>query len=124
MTVQEVKDMAAAIISNVGLTLAPMPGPSGPRNEDALRDVLQLFVDKTTAARLHWREAALAEVLFLQTAPLLSDTELLQSVVRAEMRDALDGRTSITKVLLLLHTGMLLSCIDVPGSRSTGVGIL
>jgi hypothetical protein len=96
----EVKEMASAIISNVPFTLGPIPGPGGPRNASVFRDVVEVLAQKTMRASLHWREATVAQVLFLSLAPITSNAAMLESIVTAQVGDALEGRTVIAKVCL------------------------
>jgi hypothetical protein len=96
----EVKEMAGIVINNVSAALVPLARPGGPANAALYRDVIELLADKTRGSRLHWRESAVAEVLFTMTAPLVPEGELLHCIVAAQVHDLLEGHTSIAKVRL------------------------
>ena len=117
---QEVKDTASPVINNCSSVLMAIPGPGGTyKNGAVFSDVITLLSDKACSFRLHWRESVVADVLFASMAPVVTDQELLQAMVAAEVHDALDGRTSLAKVRRqracaalcpVLHRAALIAC--------------
>lgn len=90
--------MAGVVINKVQNTLGPISSSSGFQNAAVQKDAITLLARKTLNAQLHWRETAVAQMLFTATAPVTSEASLLRTMVEAQLHDVLEGRTSIAKV--------------------------
>ena len=95
---QEVKELANTLIAYVPCVLMYVPGPGSPENARLFGPTAALLAHKTVSAKLHWREAAVAELLFAHVAPCMQDAGALQPIVAAQVHDLLSGSTLIAKV--------------------------
>lgn len=95
---QEVKELANTLIAYVPCVLMYVPGPGSPENARLFGPAIDLLTRKTLAAKLHWREAAVAELLFAHVAPCMQDAGALEQIVTAQAHDLLSGSTLIAKV--------------------------
>jgi hypothetical protein len=104
MLLQEVKAMVNAQLPALPnyLVYLPAPGPdTSYHNVRIFRDVAQVLIRRGKERRLHWREACIAQILYMHLFPVADESgesAMCSAILQEQLREFLEGSTPVAKV--------------------------
>jgi hypothetical protein len=100
-TVQEVKESANSVIASTPCLFPQSFGRDHANNGELFSETTDLLTRKALGRQLHWREAVVAQLLFMHVAPCTDATRTMEGIVAAQVHDMLNGSTVVAKVCSL-----------------------